>query len=113
MLWEDFGEAVCKVFTFRRILLLYDMITLVLLTSIISSISFYSYYMTASINLHNTMFSAIMKTQLQFFYTNPTGSILNRFSKDLANADTNVPKYLIDSLQVTYTSVEHLINDQF
>ncbi|XP_063918456.1 probable multidrug resistance-associated protein lethal(2)03659 isoform X3 [Zophobas morio] len=75
------------------------LITLVLLTSIISSISFYSYYMTASINLHNMMFSAIMKTQLQFFYTNPTGSILNRFSKDLANADTNVPKYLIDSLQ--------------
>lgn len=37
--------------------------------------------MKASRNLHNTMFQGVTRARMYFFHTNPSGRILNRFSK--------------------------------
>lgn len=41
---------------------------------------------------HSSMFNSIMHTRLHFFESTPIGRILNRFSKDLATIETNIPK---------------------
>ncbi|KAK9392721.1 multidrug resistance-associated protein 9-like [Crotalus adamanteus] len=45
-------------------------------------------------NLHNTMFYKILESPMIFFDTNPTGRIMNRFSKDMDEVDTRLPFYL-------------------
>ncbi|RZC22690.1 ABC tran domain containing protein [Asbolus verrucosus] len=45
------------------------------------------------------MFTSIIKATINFFYTNPSGSILNRFSKDMGVVDTIMPKLLIDAVE--------------
>lgn len=43
--------------------------------------------MRASKVLHNKMFSSILGATMRFFDTNPSGRILNRFSKDMGAID--------------------------
>ena len=42
-------------------------------------------------NLHNRMLKKISRAPLQFFDSNPSGRIINRFSKDTSIADSNLP----------------------
>ncbi|XP_076004914.1 ATP-binding cassette sub-family C member 4-like isoform X1 [Genypterus blacodes] len=51
-------------------------------------------------NLHNRMFSAILRTPVRFFDINPIGRILNRFSKDVGLLDSNMPWTFVDNIQV-------------
>lgn len=53
------------------------------LLAISRSIGFYSICVRASQNLHNAMFNGLISTTMRFFDTNPSGRILNRFSKDI------------------------------
>lgn len=53
------------------------------LFAISRSIGFYSICVRASQNLHNAMFNGLISTTMRFFDTNPSGRILNRFSKDI------------------------------
>ncbi|XP_041973565.1 ATP-binding cassette subfamily C member 4-like isoform X1 [Aricia agestis] len=57
--------------------------------------------MRSSIKLHNEMFSNILTATMRFFNTNPSGRILNRFSKDMGAVDEMLPKMYIESIQVT------------
>uniref|UniRef100_A0A8C4NTG3 Multidrug resistance-associated protein 4 n=1 Tax=Dicentrarchus labrax TaxID=13489 RepID=A0A8C4NTG3_DICLA len=41
--------------------------------------------------LHNSMFSAVIRTPVHFFDVNPIGRILNRFSKDISQMDSTLP----------------------
>ena len=45
----------------------------------------------ASSRLHNRVFAKIMRAPMQFFDTTPTGRVLNRFSKDLDEIDSQLP----------------------
>lgn len=45
------------------------------------------------------MFNGIISTSLRFFDTNPSGRILNLFSKDLGTVDEYLPKSLLDATQ--------------
>lgn len=45
------------------------------------------------------MFKGIISTSLRFFDTNPSGRILNLFSKDLGIVDEHLPKSLLDAVQ--------------
>lgn len=63
------------------------------------SISFYTICVRASHKLHNAMFRGIISTSLRFFDTNPSGRILNLFSKDLGTVDESLPKSLLDASQ--------------
>ncbi|CAH1981029.1 unnamed protein product [Acanthoscelides obtectus] len=71
----------------------------VILTSL-RSIFYFKICMTASKVLHNQMFSCILQAPMRFFDTNPSGRILNRFSKDMGALDELLPKAALDAIQV-------------
>ncbi|XP_050579550.1 probable multidrug resistance-associated protein lethal(2)03659 isoform X2 [Bombus affinis] len=68
--------------------------------TIVRSITFFSTCMRASIKLHDRMFRCISRATMKFFNTNPSGRVLNRFSKDMGAIDEVLPIALIDSLQI-------------
>ncbi|KAG5894561.1 hypothetical protein JTB14_021543 [Gonioctena quinquepunctata] len=79
---------------------------LILLTVCITvtrSITFFRYCMTASTRLHNSMFSKIVYSAMSFFNTNPSGRILNRFSKDIGAIDETLPLTIVDTVQIGVT----------
>ncbi|XP_038572949.1 multidrug resistance-associated protein 4 [Micropterus salmoides] len=50
--------------------------------------------------LHNRMFNSILRTPVRFFDINPIGRVLNRFSKDIGQLDSNLPWTFVDFIQV-------------
>lgn len=67
---------------------------------IIRGIMFFKSCVQASINLHNNMFSKIVYAPMRFFHLNPSGRILNRFSKDVNQVDELLPQTLSTTIQV-------------
>ncbi|XP_022166670.1 probable multidrug resistance-associated protein lethal(2)03659 isoform X2 [Myzus persicae] len=55
---------------------------------------------TASSNLHNQMFSSITRATMNFLNKNPSGRILNRFSKDIGIIDETLPPIFVDVIQI-------------
>lgn len=64
------------------------------------SLTFFNFCATASQNLHDSMFRGLISTKMRFFDTNPSGRIMNRFSKDMGSTDEALPKSCFDSIQV-------------
>ena len=64
---------------------------------------------TAGNRLHNDVFNSVMKADMNFFETTPTGRILNRFSKDMDIIDKLLPFTLEQFLQVLWTVVSIFI----
>lgn len=60
----------------------------------IRSFAFYSICIRSSRRIHSMMFKGIISTSMRFFDTNPSGRILNRFSKDLGLVDDILPRVL-------------------
>ncbi|KAG2494935.1 hypothetical protein HYH03_006870 [Edaphochlamys debaryana] len=60
---------------------------------------FFAAAIAASTKIHNSMIERVLRSPLSFFHTNPTGRILNRFSRDQGIADDLLPTYAFDSLQ--------------
>lgn len=56
--------------------------------------------MKASAYLHNLMFQGVTRATMYFFNTNPSGRILNRFSKDMGQVDEILPSVMIDVIQI-------------
>ncbi|KAK0071150.1 hypothetical protein PV326_001619, partial [Microctonus aethiopoides] len=82
---------------------IYILSSLTILTvflSIIRSIAFFNACMQASIRIHNNMFRKITRATMYFFNTNPSGRILNRFSKDMGAVDELLSVSLINTLQL-------------
>lgn len=50
--------------------------------------------MHASKVLHERMLACILKATMGFFDTNPSGRILNRFTKDMGAMDERLPKFM-------------------
>lgn len=62
---------------------------------------FYFIFSTvASIRLHKVTFEKIMGATMHFFDTHRLGNILNRFSRDLAIVDENIPYIIFDAFRV-------------
>ncbi|XP_018402741.1 PREDICTED: multidrug resistance-associated protein 4-like [Cyphomyrmex costatus] len=61
---------------------------------------FFKICMNASKNLHNFMFSCVLKAPMSFFDNNPSGRILNRFSKDMGAVDEILPTTMTLSIQI-------------
>lgn len=89
----DFSRETC-IYVYTGITLATVFITLA------RSYLFFSICMKASMKLHNMMFSGITRATMYFFHTNPSGRILNRFSKDMGSIDELLPAAMIDCLQV-------------
>lgn len=64
------------------------------------SMLFYKLAMISSQKLHDTMFTSVLAAPMRFFDTNPSGRILNRFSKDIGAVDEVLPKVILDAGQV-------------
>lgn len=64
------------------------------------SFLFFNLAMKASIRLHNSMFRGITRAAMYFFNTNPSGRILNRFSKDMGQVDEILPAVMMDVIQI-------------
>ncbi|KAK5645932.1 hypothetical protein RI129_004396 [Pyrocoelia pectoralis] len=64
------------------------------------SMLFFKICMNASRGLHNIMFNNVLKAKMRFFDTNPSGRILNRFSKDMGAVDEILPKAVLDTFQI-------------
>ncbi|KAF2882882.1 hypothetical protein ILUMI_23292 [Ignelater luminosus] len=73
------------------------------------SFSFYNLATSCSQNLHDVMFSGVICTTMRFFDTNPSGRILNRFSKDIGSIDELLPKAILDAGQMILLMVGSLI----
>ncbi|XP_076758535.1 ATP-binding cassette subfamily C member 4 isoform X2 [Xylocopa sonorina] len=75
-------------------------ITASIVLTTIRNLVFYKICMNASKNLHNLMFSSLLKAPMLFFDTHPSGRILNRFSKDVGAVDEILPRTMIESIQI-------------
>lgn len=56
--------------------------------------------MKASQKLHNAMYRGIVRASMYFFNTNPSGRILNRFSKDIGQIDEELPICMMEFIQI-------------
>lgn len=66
------------------------------------SFAFFQMFLRASINLHDKLFRGIACANMQFFNSNPSGRILNRFAGDINNLDTILPQVAIDCADVRF-----------
>ncbi|XP_044268715.1 probable multidrug resistance-associated protein lethal(2)03659 [Tribolium madens] len=95
---EEFRELF---FNSENCLYIYTaLIIFVIVITLTRSLNFFRFCMKASRNLHDWMFSRVVHTFMRFFNTNPSGRILNRFSKDMGSIDEILPQTVVDTLQI-------------
>lgn len=91
-----------SIFTSEYTVGYYSLVFVLLLVFTISrSLAFYRWCLTAATRLHHTMFNNIVYSPMRFFNFNPTGRILNRFSKDIGCLDETLPMTILDTVQVS------------
>lgn len=62
-----------------------------LLVSVLRGFSYMTLTFNAMKNLHNQMFTRVLNAPMEFFDTTPSGRIINRFQKDMDEADAPLP----------------------
>lgn len=98
---QDYNEHHNDTLNRDAIIYQYSGITLGLIVfALAHCIYFFIFFMRASISLHDYTFSKISYATMKFFNTNPSGRILNRFSKDLGIVDEYIPSVLSDVMEV-------------
>ncbi|CAG2177332.1 unnamed protein product, partial [Oppiella nova] len=60
-------------------------------TALMRSTTWFMMCMRASVNLHNSIFSRLLRAPIAVFDNNPIGQMLNRFSKDMGIVDEMLP----------------------
>ncbi|XP_058800144.1 ATP-binding cassette sub-family C member 4-like isoform X2 [Phymastichus coffea] len=85
------------------------LVTSILLVGIIRSFTFLTTCLRASQRLHDLAFAALIRATMRFFDTNPSGRILNRFSKDLGTIDESLPKAILDATQTILVTLGVII----
>eukprot|EP00210_Caulerpa_lentillifera_P008112 g7746.t1 len=73
----------------------------VVVTVYLATFAAYGFLVQGSTSLHRQMTRRVICAPLAFFHRNPTGRILNRFSKDTGIQDNDLPRVATDLLQLT------------
>ncbi|XP_050510756.1 ATP-binding cassette sub-family C member 4-like isoform X2 [Diabrotica virgifera virgifera] len=76
---------------------------------ILSNILLTKFFNTASKNMYKNMYKAVISAPLSFFYTHPSGRILNRFSSDTTAVDVRFADNLKDISQVYFMGIGSII----
>lgn len=76
------------------------LIFLVIFVTLTRGFIFFAICMRSSKKIHDKSFLRLLHSPMRFFEINPTGSILNRFSKDMGAVDELLPKSIIEGAQV-------------
>ncbi|OMJ90037.1 hypothetical protein SteCoe_7719 [Stentor coeruleus] len=71
--------------------------------------SFINILLSSNIKLHNKALKSIALTQAVFYDKNPTGRIINRFSKDIGAIDGPLQYYFYESISTTALIVANII----
>uniref|UniRef100_A0A182S5S5 ABC transmembrane type-1 domain-containing protein n=1 Tax=Anopheles maculatus TaxID=74869 RepID=A0A182S5S5_9DIPT len=72
------------------------LIILLVILVVQRSFSFFYVCLRISVNLHDRLFRGLTRATMHFFNMNPSGRILNRFSKDIGAIDSALPMALLD-----------------
>ncbi|XP_057653038.1 ATP-binding cassette sub-family C member 4-like isoform X2 [Diorhabda carinulata] len=86
------------------------LLVLCVVLTLFRSFLFFKTCMMSSINLHSNIFHTLLEAPMRFFDTNPTGRVLNRFSKDMGAIDEVLPRVLLDAVQIFLVMAGLLIN---
>ncbi|KAK5646881.1 hypothetical protein RI129_005345 [Pyrocoelia pectoralis] len=99
------GESERDIWNFSTEAYLYSyggIIVLIATLTISRNLVFHTICMRSSVTLHYNMFNSIIRGTMRFFNTNPSGRILNRFSKDIGAVDDMLPITTLDSFQYSF-----------
>lgn len=77
------------------------LVTATVIVTLSRIVVFFNMALRASRRLHDSMFIGITHATMHFFNTNPSGRILNRFSKDMGQVDEILPSIMMDVIQVS------------
>ncbi|XP_049854061.1 ATP-binding cassette subfamily C member 4-like [Schistocerca gregaria] len=71
-----------------------------LLSTLGRSFLFFWFAIHASMCLHNNMFNSVLTASMRFFNANPSGRIVNRFSKDMGIVDEKLPVSIMECFHI-------------
>jgi ABC-type multidrug transport system fused ATPase/permease subunit len=64
----------------------------------------------ASTALHNNMFDKVLRAPMTFFWSNPSGRVLNRFSKDMDNIDKLMVRAAADWWNFSFIGIGAMVS---
>ncbi|XP_049529374.1 ATP-binding cassette sub-family C member 4-like [Anopheles darlingi] len=75
------------------------LVATIFIVAMTRAFGFYKACGRASQSIHDRVFQGFIAAPMRFFETNPSGGILNRFSKDMGSMDELLPKSIMDATQ--------------
>ncbi|XP_026726078.1 multidrug resistance-associated protein 4-like [Trichoplusia ni] len=102
-------DAQIGLLTTAQYLIIFGSVILgIIIISHLRILSFVIMSMRASKNLHNTIYERLIIAVMRFFDTNPSGRVLNRFSKDMGAIDEFLPRSFLETIQM-YLSLASIL----
>ena len=89
----------------KNIIIYAFLVGLLFIFSIIRTTSFFTTCMRASVNLHNIIFTSLVKVPIMFFDKTPVGIIMNRVSRDLGIIDDLLPPVAFEAIEILGNSL--------
>ncbi|CAH1169239.1 unnamed protein product [Phyllotreta striolata] len=80
-----------------------------LVTTISRSLLFFKFVMSCAESLHLMLYKGVTGAYMRFFDQNPSGRILNRFSKDMGNVDESLPMLLFNCSRMFLKMLGHVL----
>ncbi|CAL8104328.1 unnamed protein product [Orchesella dallaii] len=74
------------------------LVAAVVFFNLLRAVGFFTYCMKISVNMHNRMFTSLVRAPPKFFDDNPSGRVMNRFTKDLGSMDELLPPTFFDMI---------------